>query len=182
MLTLERRQLADSSVESEVQQKQNLEPKNCAQTDKPDDKSEKCRIQQQSTPGDSKLVEHVEEMLSGGFRDIKSNLKKLIIDKLNGINFQQNSFEISATSSKTYTNAARNLGTDISIRDICSVQANVSNFIDEKVIKSDNAEEISEKLDRQSRVNNLIIHGKQEVNAIDDEAFAKNLFKDIQVE
>ena len=43
-------------------------------------------------------------------------------------------------------------------------------------------EEIAEKLDRKSRVNNLIIHGKQEINATDDEAFAKNLFKDLQVE
>ena len=43
-------------------------------------------------------------------------------------------------------------------------------------------EEITEELDRKSRVNNLIIHGKQEFNATDDEAFAKNLFKDLQVE
>ena len=43
-------------------------------------------------------------------------------------------------------------------------------------------EEIAEELDRKSRVNNLIIHGKHEVNATDDEAFAKNLFKDLQVE
>ena len=43
-------------------------------------------------------------------------------------------------------------------------------------------EEIAEELDQKSRVNNLIIHGKQEINATDDENFAKNLFKDLQVE
>ena len=43
-------------------------------------------------------------------------------------------------------------------------------------------EEIAEELDSKSRVNNLIIHGKQKINATDDEAFAKNLFKDLQVE
>ena len=83
MLTLESRQLSDSPVESEVQQKQHLKSKNCAETDKSEDKSETCVIQQQSTQGDSQLIEHVEDMLSGGFLDIKSNLEKLIGDKLN---------------------------------------------------------------------------------------------------
>ena len=170
VFTLERRQLADSSVESEVQQKQHLELKNCAQTDKPEEKSEKCRIQQQSTPGDSQLVEHVEEMLSGGFRDIKSNLEKLIDDKLNGRNYQQNSFETSATSGQTYANAARNINLGTDIRDLCSVTLDENNQV-----------LVEEEMDKKNRSRNFIIHGKTEDSANDDNNFVNNLFKDLQI-
>ena len=42
-------------------------------------------------------------------------------------------------------------------------------------------DEIAEELDRQSRVNNIIIHGKKEDYGTDDKAFAENLLKDLQV-
>ena len=168
VLTLERRHLADSSVESEFQQKQHLEPKNCVQTDNQEDKSKKCK--QQSTPGDSQLVEHVEEMLTGGFRDIKFELEKLIDDKLNSRNYQQNSFEISATSGKTYANAARSKNLETDIRDLCSVMP------DEKKQVL-----VEEEMDKKNRSRNFIIHGKTEDNATEDNNFVNNLFKDLQI-
>ena len=42
-------------------------------------------------------------------------------------------------------------------------------------------DEIAEELDRQSRVNNIIIHGKKEDDGTDDKAFAENLLKDLKV-
>ena len=42
-------------------------------------------------------------------------------------------------------------------------------------------DEIAEELDRQSRGNNIIKHGKKEDDGTDDKAFAENLLKDLKV-
>ena len=42
-------------------------------------------------------------------------------------------------------------------------------------------EATNDEIDRQSRVNNIIIHDKKEDDGTDDKAFAENLFKCLKV-
>ena len=73
-----------------------------------------------------------------------------------------------ATHKQTYSNVAK------------SMTPGMTNDSRAIMIEATN-DEIAEELDRQSRVNNIIIHGKKEDDGTDDKAFAENLLKDLKV-
>ena len=82
-------------------------------------------------------------------------MSNLIDEKL--ISQSKSLIEDKATM-QTYASAARSMNSAIT-KDLRAIMLETKH------------EEIAEELDRKSRVNNLIIHGKQET---DDEAFSKN--------
>ena len=116
------------------------------------------------------LVELVEEKLKSGLKAIHENVIDFIDDKLARPNDQpQSLIDNMATHKQTYSNVAK------------SMKPGMTNDLRAMMIKATN-DEIAEELDRQSRVNNIIIHGKKEDDGTDDKAFAENLLKDLKVE
>ena len=114
------------------------------------------------------LVELVVEKLKSGLKEIKENVIDLIDDKLKISNAQSQSMIDNMTHKQTYSNAVK------------SMKPGVTNNLRAIMIETTN-DEIAEELDRQSRVNNIIIHGKKEDDGTDDKAFAENLLKDLKV-
>ena len=115
------------------------------------------------------LVELVEEKLKSGLKAIQENVIDLIDDKLARPNDQTQSLIDNMTTHKqTYSNVVK------------SMKPGMTNDLRAILIEATN-DEIAEELDRQSRVNNIIIHGKKEDDGTDDKAFAENLLKDLQV-
>ena len=111
------------------------------------------------------LVELVVEKLKSGLKEIQENVIDLIDDKLKISNAQSQSMIDNMTHKQTYSNAVK------------SMKPGVTNNLRAIMIETTN-DEIAEELDRQSRVNNIIIHGKKEDDSTDDKAFAENLLKE----
>ena len=115
------------------------------------------------------LVELVEEKFESGLKAIQETVIDLIDDKLAKPNDQpQTLIDNMATHKQTYSSVAK------------IMKPGMTNDLRSAMIEATN-DEIAEELDRQSRVNNIIIHGKKEDDFIDDEAFAENLLKDLKV-
>ena len=105
------------------------------------------------------LVELVEEKLKSGLKAIQENVIDLIDDKLARPNDQtQSLIDNMATHKQTYSNVVK------------SMKPGMTNDLRAIMIEATN-DEIAEELDRQSRVNNIIIHGKKEDDGTDDKAF-----------
>ena len=97
----------------------------------------------------SLLVELVEEKLKSGLKAIHENVIDFIDDKLARPNDQpQSLIDNMATHKQTYSNVAK------------SMKPGMTNDLRVIMIEATN-DEIAEELDRQSRVNKIIIHGKK---------------------
>ena len=110
------------------------------------------------------LAEIIEEKLKA----IQDNIENIIDDKLKRTDSQPQRLLENMTTQQTYANAAR------------TRKPGATQNIGRTILQTSN-EEIAEELDRNNRVNNIIIHGKKEANTSDDIAFAENLLRDLNV-
>ena len=119
------------------------------------------------------IIKIIEEKMSNGFETIQSNVEKLINDKLNNATCPDqpkptNEITTGINQPRTYAHAVgnQNPGPVRDLRTIMLVNKN---------------EELAEEADRKSRTNNIIIHGKSEIGPDDDQLFAENLVKELQI-
>ena len=113
----------------------------------------------------SKIIKIIEDKLCKGFETIQSNVEKLINEK---VTCQKNP-TIQNTKQTAYSSV------------VGGTNGNVTEF--KTIMMANKNEELTEKAEKKRRATNLIVHGRQEPLARDEEdkIFAEVLIKDLQV-
>jgi len=113
----------------------------------------------------SKIIKIIEDKLCKGFETIQSNVEKLINEK---VTCQKNP-TVQNTKQTAYSSV------------VGGTNGNVTEF--KTIMMANKNEELTEKAEKKRRATNLIVHGRQEPLARDEEdkIFAEELIKDLQV-
>ena len=132
-----------------------------------------AQIKQNDDLQTRKIIKIIEDKMNNGFEKIQENVEKLINDKLNNAPCPDqpkptNEITTGINQPHTYAHTVGNQrpGPVRDLRTIILVNKN---------------EELAEEADRKSRTNNIIIHGKGEIGPDDDQLFAENLVKELQI-
>ena len=158
----------DAKADIETQTIQHLQPQKDTKVDTETQTTQLLQppphLQPQIDMQTGVLAEIIEEKLKA----IQDNIENIIDDKLKRTDSQPQRLLENMTTQQTYANAAR------------TRKPGATQNIGRTILQTSN-EEIAEELDRNNRVNNIIIHGKKEANTSDDIAFAENLLRDLNV-